>query len=238
MLKFEKIANDIREAIQKGEYSSGDQLPLEKELCQRYGVSRVTIKNAMDKLVQMGLVTKRRGSGTFVKTLDDSYAKKLSLSTGNQFSGFMETHRGHKVTTKVLRFEFVHPPEDVAVKLQMSTKDFVYDIIRVRILDGIPMVIEYTMMPIQLVPGIRNEILEDSIYRHIEKTLNIKIQSAHRTVRAVRSTEMEQKELGISPEMPILEVEQVAFFSDGHPFEYSVSHHRADKNEFSAISIR
>ncbi|MBO6291118.1 MAG: UTRA domain-containing protein [Selenomonas sp.] len=63
-------------------------------------------------------------------------------------------------------------------------------------------------------------------------------ESAHRTIRAVRSTELEQAELCIPPEMPILEIEQVAFFSDGHPFEYSISHHRADKSEFSAISIR
>ena len=148
------------------------------------------------------------------------------------------TYKGRKVRTEVLRFEIVHPSEDVAVKLQMSTKDFVYDIIRVRILDDTPIVIEYTMMPIQLVPGIRNEVLEDSIYHYIEKTLGVQIQSAHRTVRAVRSTKMEQEHLHIPADLPILEVEQVAFFSDGHPFEYSISHHRSDKSEFSAISIR
>ena len=227
MLKYEKIANDLRQSIRKGEYSSGDQLPLEKELCEQYQVSRVTIKRAMDMLVQQGLVTKRRGSGTFVKTLDDNYARQLSLSTGNQLLGFRETFRESKVRTKVLRFEIVHPSDEVAKSLQMSTKDFVYDIIRVRILEDL-----------QLVPGMRNEILEDSIYRYIEKTLKLTIQSAHRTVRAVRSTELEQKELQIPPDLPILEVKQVAFFSDGHPFEYSVSHHRSDKCDFSAISIR
>ena len=238
MLKYEKIADEIRQAIRKGQYSSGDQLPMEKDMCKQYQVSRVTIKRAMDALVQQGLVIKRRGSGTFVKTLDDNYVKQLSLSTSNQLYGFRETYKGRKVRTEVLRFEIVHPSEDVAVKLQMSTKDFVYDIIRVRILDDVPLVIEYTMMPIQLVPGIRNEVLEDSIYRYIEKTLGLQIQSAHRTVRAVRSTKMEQEHLHIPADLPILEVEQVAFFSDGHPFEYSISHHRSDKSEFSAISIR
>ena len=238
MLKYEKIADDLLKAIRKGQYSPGEQQPLEKELCEKYQVSRITIKKAMDELVQQGLVTKRRGSGTFVKTLEENYAKRLSLGTSNQFSGFKQTYPGKKVKTKVLRFEIVHPSEKVASKLQMSTKDFVYDIIRVRFLEDLPLVVEYTMMPIQLVPGIRNEILEDSIYQHIEKTLKLNIQSAHRTIRAVRSTELEQAELCIPPEMPILEIEQVAFFSDGHPFEYSISHHRADKSEFSAISIR
>lgn len=238
MLKYEKIADDLRQAIRQGKYTSGDQLPLEKDMCDKYKVSRVTIKRAVDVLVNQGLVTKRRGSGTFVKTLDDNYAKQLSISTGNQFCGFMETHKGSNVSTKVLKFEIIHPTEEVAVKLQMSTKDFVYDIIRLRLLDGVPWVIEYTMMPIQLVPGIRHEILEHSIYHHIEKTLKLSIQSAHRIVRAVRSTELEQEQLQLPPDAPLLEVEQVAFFSDGHPFEYSISHHRADKSEFSAISIR
>lgn len=238
MLKYEKIADDLRQAIRQGKYTSGDQLPLEKDMCDKYKVSRVTIKRAVDVLVNQGLVTKRRGSGTFVKTLDDNYAKQLSISTGNQFCGFMETHKGRNVSTKVLKFEIIHPTEEVAVKLQMSTKDFVYDIIRLRLLDGVPWVIEYTMMPIQLVPGIRHEILEHSIYHHIEKTLKLSIQSAHRIVRAVRSTELEQEQLLLPPDAPLLEVEQVAFFSDGHPFEYSISHHRADKSEFSAISIR
>lgn len=238
MLKYEKIAEDLLQDIRKGTYSSGDQLPLEKELCAQYQVSRVTIKRAMDALVKQGLIIKRRGSGTFVKTLDEQYAKQLSLSMANQFSGFSETYKGRNIRTKVLKFEIVHPSENVATKLQMSVKDFVYDITRVRILDDVPMVMEYMMMPIQLIPGIRNEILEDSIYRHIEKTLKLRIQSSHRTVRAVRSTEMEQQELQIPPELPILEVKQVAFLSDGKPFEYSISHHRADKSSFSAISIR
>lgn len=238
MLKYEKIAQDLLQDIRKGTYSSGEQLPLEKELCEKYQVSRVTIKRAMDELVKQGLIIKRRGSGTFVKTLDEQYAKHLSLSMAHQFSGFSETYKGRNIRTKVLKFEIVHPSEKVATKLQMSVKDFVYDITRLRILDDVPMVIEYMMMPIQLIPGIRNEILEDSIYRHIEKTLKLHIQSSHRTIRAVRSTEMEQQELQIPPELPILEVKQVAFLSDGKPFEYSISHHRADKSEFSAVSIR
>ena len=238
MLKYEKIACDLRQAIQQGKYLSGDQLPLERELCAKYAVSRVTIKRAVDELVQSGLIIKRRGAGTFVKTLGDHYARKLSRDTGHQFLGFAETYKGRNTAAKVLRFDIVHPSEKVAANLQMSGQDFVYDIARVRLLEGVPMVIEYTMMPIQLVPGIRLENLHNSIYSYIEKKLKLKIQSAHRTIRAVQSTAEEQVELAVAPEMPLLEVEQVAYLSDGIPFEYSVSHHRGDKSEFSAISLR
>ena len=105
-------------------------------------------------------------------------------------------------------------------------------------MEGEPIVIEYMIMSISLIQGINEEVLENSIYSYIENNLKFKIQSAHRTIRAVKSTELERKHLKISDDLPILEVEQVAFLSDGQPFEYSISHHRADKTAFSAISIR
>ncbi len=236
MLKYEAIAARLRHDIIGGKYSAGQQLPLEKEMCAQYDVSRITIKRAMDQLVKQGLVVKRRGSGTFVKSLDDTDVKELGMA--NQFSGFTATFKGRKVSTKVLRFDIIHPTSEVANKLQMSTDDFIYYIVRVRSLEGEPIVIEYTQMPIQLIPGLKRQIIEKSIYSYIENDLKLKIQSAHRTVRAIMPTEEEKKELAIEGILPLLEVEQVAFLDDGRPFEYSVAHHRGDRNVFRSVSIR
>ena len=153
MLKYEKIAEDLREDILRGKYQSGEQLALEKEMCEQYKVSRITIKRAVDALVSQGLVVKRRGSGTFIKSLKDEDVKELGMA--NQFTGFAATYRDRRVETDVLKFDIIHPDEAVAAKLQITTEDFVYDIVRVRKLDGEPVVIEYTKMPIQLIPGIK-----------------------------------------------------------------------------------
>ncbi len=236
MLKYEAIAAKLRKDIMSGKYSAGQQLPLEKEMCAQYDVSRITIKRAMDQLVKQGLVVKRRGSGTFVKSLDDTDVKELGMA--NQFNGFTATFKGRKVNTKVLRFDIIHPTSEVANKLQMSTDDFIYYVVRVRSLEGEPIVIEYTQMPIQLIPGLKRQIIEKSIYSYIENDLKLKIQSAHRTVRAIMPTEEEKKELAIEGILPLLEVEQVAFLDDGRPFEYSVAHHRGDRNVFRSVSIR
>ena len=236
MVKYQEIANKLRAQIQAGVYKSGEQLALEREMCEQYGVSRITIKRAVDELVKEGLVVKRRGSGTFVKSLEDEDVKELSMA--NQFSGFAATFKGRNVGTKVLRFDIIHPEEEVAAKLQMSVDDFIYDIVRVRSLDGQPVVIEYTQMPIQLIPGIKRQVLEKSSYGYIEEELKLKIQSAHRTVRAVMPTEEEKKELDIKGVLPLLEVTQVAFLDDGRPFEFSIAHHRADRNVFRSVSIR
>ena len=236
MLKYEAIAKELRDDIVNGVYSPGQQLALEKEMCEQYGVSRITIKRAVDELVKQGLVVKRRGSGTFVKSLEDQDVKELGMA--NQFNGFAATFQGRDVGTQVLKFDIVHPEKEVAAKLQITEDDFIYDIIRVRSLDGEPIVVEYTQMPIQRIPGLKRHVLENSIYSFIEGDLKLKIQSAHRTVRAVMPTEEEKKELDIKGVLPLLEVTQVAFLDDGRPFEFSIARHRADRNAFRSVSIR
>lgn len=236
MARYKEIADDIRNQILSGKYNINAQLPLEKEMCVTYNVSRITVKKAVDELVGEGLVIKRRGSGTFVKAIDESTAEDLTLS--RQFSGFTDSNKGKKIKSKILTFEVVHPSSEIAGKLQIEEDDFTYYIVRVRYADDEPVVVEYTYMPIGVIPGIKTEVLNNSIYAYIEGTLKLKIKSAHRTVRAILPNEIEQENLEIDKYFPILEVEQVGFLDNGVPFEYSKSHHRSDKSEFKSVSLK
>ncbi|MVX65113.1 UTRA domain-containing protein [Clostridium chromiireducens] len=236
MAKYEEIAGDIRNGILSGKYNPNEQLPLEKEMCEHYGVSRITIKKAVDELVFQGLVIKRRGSGTFVKALDDNDVQELSLA--RQFEGFSETHKERKVTSEIIQFEVVHPTEEIATKLKITCDDFVYYVVRARFADDEPYVIDYTYMPIGLIPGMKKDVLLKSIYGYIENDLGFKIKSAHRLIRAILPSELEQKWLEIDSNFPILEVEQVGFLDNGQPFEYSKAHHRSDRIEFRTVSIK
>jgi len=236
MSKYEEISQDIRQAILSGKYSPNEQLPLEKEMCSSYGVSRITIKKAVDELVIQGLIIKRRGSGTFVKSVNDEDVEELGAV--KQFGGFSETNKDRKVSSSIIKFEVIHPTEEIATKLKIACDDFVYYIVRARYADDEPYVIEYTYMPIGLIYGIKTDILMNSIYSYIEKNLKLKIKSAHRTVRAILPNEIEQEWLKIDKDIPILEVEQVGFLDDGQSFEYSKSHHRSDKIEIKTVSIK
>ena len=69
LTKYENIAIDMKEKIEAGVYKPNEQLPFESEMCEFYGVSRITVKKAMDLLVSQGLIVKRRGAGTFVKNI-------------------------------------------------------------------------------------------------------------------------------------------------------------------------
>lgn len=238
MTKYESIASDMQQKIKNGVYRPNDQLPFEAEMCKTYNVSRITVKKAMDLLVNRGLVVKRRGSGTFVKNITLIPDDSQSYSTSNQFSGFAHTE-GHKNVTSVIHeFQVINPPKNVAQRLKIDEEEFVYYIERTRCSEGEPYVVEYTYMPIQMIPGIKREVLEHSIYQYISEELGLKIKSAHRTVRASLPTKKEEAYLKVEHCFPILEVEQVAFLDDGRIFEYSKSRHRGDRFELKTVSVQ
>jgi len=236
MLKYEQIALDIQQKINQGFFKANDQLPLEKEMCIQYDVSRITIKKAMDQLVMTGLIVKRRGSGSFVKDVDDN--EVTDLSTSHQFVGFSNSYMGKEILSEVIEFQIINPTEEIANKLKIEVDGFVYYINRVRYVENEPYVIEYTYMPIDIIPGIKREILQDSIYNYIEKKLHLNIKSAHRVTRAILPTKLEAGYLKVGENFPLLQVEQIAFLDNGQPFEYSKSNHRSDTFEFKSISVR
>ena len=147
--------------------------------------------------------------------------------------------RGKKVESEVHEFSLLRVPPHVAEKLQVSETAFVCYICRTRIVDGEPYVVEYTYMPTDFITGITEEAVKNSIYEYIEEELKLKIKSAHRITRADMPTEQERKWLDIGDKnIPVLEVEQIAYLDDGRIFEYSKSRHRANCFSLHTVSVR
>lgn len=236
MQKYIIISNDIRNKILKGDYVANQQIPFEKDLCVQYGVSKMTVKKAVDILVTEGLVIKRRGSGTFVKDLNPEEIERVAMA--NQFRGTTALNPGKKVVSKILNFSVIKVPEQVAKKLNISLDSFVYDIFRVRYIDDKPSVMEKMYMPIDLIPGIKEKNIKESIYEYIENNLNLKIQSAHRTVSARKATDFEAKELGLKKDDPVAVAEQVGYLDTGSAFEFSTSVHRYDEFSVEIVLTR
>lgn len=236
MEKYRMIAQDIAQKIESGIYPGGSQLPLESVLCETYQVSRITIKKATDQLVQLGLITKRRGAGSFVKDLSIPQGQ-TSLSEQVQFTGFTRQFAGRQVSTEVNKFIVVPATGEVAEKMHLTEDDFVYYICRTRFVDGEPYVVEYTYMPVETIPGINKRILQGSIYSYILDTLQLKPQSGHRTLRALMATEQEKQYFRKDTDFAVLEIEQIAYLDDGRIFEFSRSHCRGDKYTFRCVSV-
>ena len=222
MFKYEVIAEDIQNKIQKGVYRADEKLPQEMELCKQYDASRITVREALDLLVYRGLITRRRG-----------------FARSQQFGGFSRDNEGREVTSVIHAFTLMRAPAEVAERLQISGTSVVCYICRTRLVDGYPHVVEYTYMPTDFIIGITEDVLKGYIYSYIEQELKLKIKSAHRVVRADLPDEQEREWLKIGTrQLPILEVEQTAYLDDGRIFEYSKSRHRADCFELQSVSVR
>lgn len=230
------ISNDIRNKILKGEYVANQRLPFEKDLCIQYDSSKMTIKKAVDILVTEGLIIKRRGSGTFVKDLNPEEIERVIMA--NQFRGTTALYPDKKVSSKILNFSIVQVPEHAAKKLNITSDNFVYDIRRVRYVNDKPVVIEEMYMPIDLIPGIKEKNIKESIYEYLENELHLKIQSAHRTVSVRKATEFEAEKLGLESGDPVAVAEQVGYLDTGNTFEFSISIHRYDEFSVEIVLTR
>lgn len=239
MLKYQAIADDLRSTIEDGTLKPNDRLPTVVELCDLYAVSKITVKRALDLLAEQGLIASRRGSGTYVKNTTERPDDPFLFSQSDRSHGFTLEHAdaSEKVDSVVYDFKIEPAPADVARHLNMHPDDFAYYHCRARLLNGTPIVLEYTYMPLDVIPGLKKHNLYGSVFSYIRDTLGLKIASFHRIVRAVKATEEEAERLQIGAGDPLLEVEQIGFLDDGTPFEYSVAHNVGDRYEIRDVNV-
>ncbi|GFH43411.1 GntR family transcriptional regulator [Lactococcus hodotermopsidis] len=236
MKKYVEISNYFRNKIVEGKYKANDKLPSESEVGAKFDASKMTVKKAIDILVDEGIVSKRRGAGTFVKSINPIEMEQMVMA--NQFRGTTALNPNHDVTSTVHLFETVKSPENVASKLNIAQNAPVYKIERVRNIDGKPVVMETTYMPVAIVPSLSLGDVESSIYDYLEHELKLAISTARRIITVRKATTLESERLSLEPHDPVAVVEQVGFLNNGSAFEYSFSVHRYDEYAFEIILHR
>ncbi|MGC6768765.1 GntR family transcriptional regulator [Enterococcus sp. LJL128] len=237
MPKYEEIANILRKRIKNKTYTPDSLLPNQTDLVKEFDVSRMTIKKAINILAMEGLVYSQRGAGT--RILNHSFWDK-DTSPANEYQGLsvqMEA-ANRELSSQVILFEVEFPSEEVQERLIIQPEQPVYKIIRLRLLEKKPYVMEYTYMPVHLAPGLTNEILLHSIYDYLKKELGIQFAGAFRTIQAAKSSEYDQKYLDCAVDDPVLEVEQVVYLKNGQPIEYSRSRNRYDQRGYSVLDVK
>lgn len=233
MNKYERIAQEVKKRIIDKTYSSDDPIPDEISLTSEFRVSRMTIKRALDTLVSEGLLNRKRGHGTFI--VKSVYNVPVNVVV-NEMLGLTNVLRGKEIKSKIIAFDVQFPSEEVAAHLFIDANSPVYHVVRLRIVEGEPYVIERTYMPTKLISGITEQVLHGSVYKHIKEELGLNIVSSHRTIRASKSTELDWEYLDCGVDDPVLEIEQVGYLDTGIPFEYSFSRHRYDKFVFTTVN--
>lgn len=234
MVKYEAIANEIRNRITDGIYKVESLIPDQVTLSEEFKVSRMTIKKALDILAMEGLIYRQRGAGTFVMKNSPLNEENAAL---NEYDGLTVQMQGHKVESKIIKFTVEFPNEETMQHLMIEKNIPVYNLIRLRIVDGKPYVLEHTYMPTDLTTGLTEDIMKGSIYKYIHEELGIKFSGAYRKIRADKSSKHDQEHLNCDVHDPVLEVEQIVYLKDGRPFEHSRSRHRYDTRSYTFIDM-
>ena len=239
MPTYEEITNILRDRIANGVYPVDSMLPTQFELSKEFGVSRMTIKKAIEILTIEGLVFSKQGNGT--RVLNSSFwDKEDSKFRLNNYNGLSQDFKNDDriLTSKIVQFTVEFPEAEIAERLQVEVTAPVYKIIRLRLLDEKPYVLEHTYMPCELVPGLDETILLQSIYAYLWDELNLKFAGSYRHITAEKPDEYDQTYLSCQETDPILQVEQVVYLETGRPIEYSRSRNRFDTRGYSLLDVK
>lgn len=214
-----QLQGRLRAAIRDEMLPPDAALPAERLLAEELQVSRITVRKAIEGLVTEGLISRRRGAGTFV-------ARRLekSLSTLSSFSEDMIS-RGRKPQSQwISKTEGVVNPEE-ALSLGLSPGAQVYRFQRLRFADGVVMALEYTSIPAFCMTSL--SAVGDSVYAALEATGHRPVRALQR-LRAVGLTAEQAEKLGVSPGDPGLFIERRGFLADGRTCEINHSYYRCD----------
>lgn len=233
--KYQLVAEEIRQRIIKGTYQAKQFMPDQNALAKEFDVSRLTIKKALDTLAREGLIYKQSGLGTIV--LGMIPIKAANDSPANAFDGMSKQHVGEKIESKIISFKVHFPDEDLQAKLDIAKDEPVYEIERLRILNGDPLILEHTFMPVKLVPGLNEDIMHQSIYGYLHHKLHLKFGGAYRKIRASLPDELDIKYLNAQKTDPILEFEEIVWLNNGENIEYSTSRNRYDKRSYTVLDV-
>lgn len=237
MPKYMVVYNEIREKILNDEYEANECLPSGEELAKEYGCSVLTVKKALDMLVNDGLIVRKRGLGTFVKKVVEKDNKK-NPGVNTYYSSSKRTLVRPGFSAIVETFDIIKCDEEIAEHLNINVGDFVYYIVRVRLYKSEPRIVEYTWMPLNVIKGLELKHVQGSIYYFITKELKLKIQSAHVSFNAKRPNDIEKKYFKMTDNDFVCEIEQTAYLDNSEIFEYSIAHHVPEYFEFKTNIVK
>lgn len=228
-----QIAKNIRAFITNNHIDVGDALPPERELCSMTGVSRVTIRKALDVLVADRVVERRHGAGTFVLPHIEHLGSSLKGFTTNAQT------KGHTPQARWIVKAYGTPTTEEATILKISKDDSVVRLGRVRQFENEPVAIEHAVVPARLLPDIAD--IKESLYQALELKGNRPVKGTQK-VRASLANPTEAGLLAVDEFSEVLRIERRSFLQDGTPVELTRSAYRGDRydiimdlknNEFS-----
>lgn len=221
-----RIHDKIKANVDDGTWKIGQRLPSERDLCDTFDVSRMTVRQAITLLVDEGILERKPGSGTFVAS---SRVKEKMRGT-TSFTEIVKS-QGKKPSSELISYKRVHPNEFEIKNLGVLPQSYVIRMERVRFADDLPVAYEIASIPEKIIRGFK----ESEITEHFFKTLTdngYEIGKSQQTISASLANSSLAKHLKVKTGDALLSLTQISFLQDGQAFEYVRSYYVGDRFEF------
>lgn len=223
-----RLKRGIEEAVAGGALKPGDALPSERDLASGAGISRVTVRKAVQDLVRSGLLVQRHGSGTFVAPRPERVEQSLSRLTS--FTEDM-ARRGMAVRSEWLERGIFSPSPDEMMILGLSADEMVARVSRIRIANDTPLAIERASISASILPY--PEEIGSSLYAALERTGHKPVRAVQR-ISAINLTDADAGLLQVPEGSASLRIERVSYLPTGKVVEFTRSIYRGEAYDFVA----
>ncbi len=231
---YAQLKEIIKDEINSSNFKPGQLIPSERELVDLFEVSRPTVRQAVNELVNEGILNKKKGLGTFVAK---PKIRQQFLENLTSFQNEMR-EKGLPYATKVIDMKEVKTNSSLKEIFGEHHTDFFY-LERLRYINNNPVVLVSTYIPKSLAEGLLSEDLTNvSLYETLQSKYGLQIHRAIRVMEAVNSSDYESKFLEIEPDAAIMFIKTTGYLLNDEIFEYSIARYRGDLSTFTVnISI-
>jgi GntR family transcriptional regulator len=225
---YQQLKQRLRTEIARGEYKPGDQLPAEPELIQQFGVSRITVRQALSDLAAEGLVVRRHGKGTFV-------AERRIQHDLVRLTDFVEDMELAGVAPSSRVIAFAHEPASAAVAsaLMLQAEAEVVRVDRLRLANGEPIACDTAWLPLRYGALLsESDLAAETIIHVLEVRFTIPIERGVFYFTAAAASEMCAQALQVAPGSPLLVIERVSFTHNEEPVYLQRRYYRPDRVQY------
>ena len=224
------LRHEMSERVSQGEVY---QLSSENELAERHGITRATVRHALDVLEREGWIYREKGKGSFaaVRRVEQELTQLVSTTEDMR-------QRGWSLITKVVSLEQMPAALYVAHALELAEGKPVYELCRLRIVDDEPLSLQTAYLPVELCSKLEENDLISSLYRLLETRYGLRLWTGKEILRARCPTPYEAQLLQIQEAMPVMYMERVTYAAHGAPVEYLESVWRGDRYDFKVTLTR
>ncbi len=232
--RYFQIYEALKSQMANGTYPPASRLPSESALALRFGVTRMTVRQALGKLHAEGLILTRRGIGTF--TALARFERQATRLT-DLHEDLLE--RGHKPSSRVLTIRTGAFPPDLAERLGLPPGEPMLQVSRLRLADGEPVAVNNAYLRHTLCPGLEQEdFREVALYALLEHRYALALGHAEQRVQAVLAAGAHATLLGVRRGSPLLHIERLTFLKDGRALGLTEGYYRADRYVLHSVVYR